>query len=76
MSVAAGRFAQPSRDLRDEIDAAADAPGISTSDVERDYLYGRLLAGLLADSRSPRLARLKGSNAYGKGPLRQHQVLR
>ncbi|MEU7888669.1 nucleotidyl transferase AbiEii/AbiGii toxin family protein [Microbispora bryophytorum] len=53
---------------RDEIDATSRLLGVNTSDVQRDYLYGWLLAGLYGDSPllRDRLV-LKGGNAFRKG---------
>ena len=53
---------------RDEIDAMGKLLGVHTSDVQRDYLYGWLLAGLYGDVplMSDRLV-LKGGNAFRKG---------
>ncbi len=53
---------------RDEIDAMSKLLGVNSSDVQRDYLYGWLLAGLYGDSPLPhdRLV-LKGGNAFRKG---------
>ena len=53
---------------RDEIDAASEMLGVNAADVQRDYLYGWLLAGLYADNpllRDPLV--LKGGNAFRKG---------
>jgi hypothetical protein len=35
---------------RDEIEATSTLLGVHTSDVQRDYLYGWLLAGLYGDN--------------------------
>lgn len=53
---------------RDEIDATSSLLGVHTSDVQRDYLYGWLLAGLYGDNplMRDRLV-LKGGNAFRKG---------
>jgi len=53
---------------RDEIDATSRLLGVHTSDVQRDYLYGWLLAGLYGDNplMRDRLV-LKGGNAFRKG---------
>lgn len=53
---------------RDEIDATSKLLGVHTSDVQRDYLYGWLLAGLYGDNplMRDRLV-LKGGNAFRKG---------
>ena len=53
---------------RDEIDATSRLLGVHTTDVQRDYLYGWLLAGLYGDNRlmHDRLV-LKGGNAFRKG---------
>ena len=53
---------------RDEIDATSNLLGVHTSDVQRDYLYGWLLAGLYGDNllMQDRVA-LKGGNAFRKG---------
>lgn len=53
---------------RDEIDATSKLLGVHTSDVQRDYLYGWLLAGLYGDNPLmwDRLV-LKGGNAFRKG---------
>lgn len=52
---------------RDEIDATSRLLGVNTSDVQRDYLYGWLLAGLYGDNplMRDRLV-LKGGNAFRK----------
>ena len=42
---------------RDEIDATSRLLGVHTSDVQRDYLYGWLLAGLYGDLLSSWLDR-------------------
>ena len=53
---------------RDEIDATSELLGVNAADVQRDYLYGWLLAGLYGDDplTSDRLV-LKGGNAFRKG---------
>ncbi|MGH7743950.1 MAG: nucleotidyl transferase AbiEii/AbiGii toxin family protein [Candidatus Dormibacteria bacterium] len=53
---------------RDEINATGKLLGVHTSDVQRDYLYGWLLAGLYGDNSlmRDRLV-LKGGNAFRKG---------
>jgi predicted nucleotidyltransferase component of viral defense system len=53
---------------RDEIDATGKLLSVHASDVQRDYLYGWLLAGLYGDSSlmRDRLV-LKGGNAFRKG---------
>jgi predicted nucleotidyltransferase component of viral defense system len=53
---------------RDEIDATGRLLGVHASDVQRDYLYGWLLAGLYSDAPlvRDRLV-LKGGNAFRKG---------
>ncbi|WP_328648064.1 nucleotidyl transferase AbiEii/AbiGii toxin family protein [Amycolatopsis sp. NBC_00348] len=53
---------------RDEIDATCEFLGVHAADVQRDYLYGWLLAGLYGDSplAGDRLV-LKGGNAFRKG---------
>jgi predicted nucleotidyltransferase component of viral defense system len=53
---------------RDEIDATSKLLGVDTSNVQRDYLYGWLLAGLYGDNplMRDRLV-LKGGNAFRKG---------
>jgi predicted nucleotidyltransferase component of viral defense system len=53
---------------RDEIEAASRRLGASTDDVQRDYLYGWVLAGLYGDNATAhdRLV-LKGGNAFRKG---------
>ncbi len=50
---------------RDEIDATSRLLGVHTSDVQRDYVYGWLLAGLYGDNplMRDRLV-LKGGNAF------------
>ena len=52
---------------RDEIDATSRLLGVNTSNVQRDYLYGWLLAGLHGDGPllRGRLV-LKGGNAFRK----------
>lgn len=53
---------------RDEIDATSKLLGVHTSDVQRDYLYGWLLAGLYGDNPPVRdRLVLKGGNAFRKG---------
>jgi predicted nucleotidyltransferase component of viral defense system len=53
---------------RDEIEATSKLLGVHASNVQRDYLYGWLLAGLYGDSplTRDRLV-LKGGNAFRKG---------
>jgi predicted nucleotidyltransferase component of viral defense system len=53
---------------RDEIEATSKLLGVHTYDVQRDYLYGWLLAGLYGDNplMRDRLV-LKGGNAFRKG---------
>lgn len=53
---------------RDEIEAMSNLLGVHTSDVQRDYLYGWVLAGLYGDNplMRDRLV-LKGGNAFRKG---------
>lgn len=53
---------------RDEIDATGKLLGVHAVDVQRDYLYGWLLAGLYGDHpvMRDRLV-LKGGNAFRKG---------
>jgi predicted nucleotidyltransferase component of viral defense system len=53
---------------RDEIEATSKLLGVHTSNVQRDYLYGWLLAGMYGDSPlvGDRLV-LKGGNAFRKG---------
>jgi len=53
---------------RAEIDAMSRLLGVHTSEVQRDYLYGWLLAGLYGDNplMRDRLV-LKGGNAFRKG---------
>lgn len=53
---------------RDEIEATSKLLGVNTADVQRDYLYGWLLAGLYGDHpvTHDRLV-LKGGNAFRKG---------
>lgn len=52
---------------RDEIDATSALLGVHTTNVQRDYLYGWLLAGLYGDNplMRDRLV-LKGGNAFRK----------
>lgn len=52
---------------RDEIEATSKLLGVHTSDVQRDYLYGWLLASLYGDNplMRDRLV-LKGGNAFRK----------
>ena len=54
---------------RDEIDATSRLLGVHTSDVQRDYVYGWLLAGLYGDNplMRDRLV-LKGATHSGKRP--------
>lgn len=51
-----------------EIDSKSDELGVPTSDVQRDYVFGWLLAGLY-DERNPGRSQLilKGGNAFRKG---------
>jgi predicted nucleotidyltransferase component of viral defense system len=53
---------------RDEIEAMSEQLGVHTSDAQRDYLYGWLLAGVYGDNpmMRDRLV-LKGGNAFRKG---------
>jgi len=53
---------------RDEIEAMSEQLGVHTSDVQRDYLYGWLLAGVYGDNpmMRDRLV-LKGGNASVPG---------
>jgi predicted nucleotidyltransferase component of viral defense system len=52
---------------RDEIETTSKHLGVHTSDVQRDYLYSWLLAGLYGDNPlvRERLV-LKGGNAFRK----------
>jgi predicted nucleotidyltransferase component of viral defense system len=53
---------------RDEIAETSRALGVNTSDVQRDYLYGWLLAGLYGEGSVSRdRLVLKGGNAFRKG---------
>jgi predicted nucleotidyltransferase component of viral defense system len=52
---------------RDEINATGHLLGVNTSDVQRDYLYGWLLAGLYGDGLLRDRLVLKGGNAFRKG---------
>lgn len=50
-----------------EIDSKADALGVHTSNVQRDYVFGWLLAGLYQPSNPmARVLSLKGGNAFRK----------
>jgi predicted nucleotidyltransferase component of viral defense system len=53
----------------DEIDAAAIALDIGVANVERDYLFGWLIAGLYQESGLGQTLVLKGGNALRKGYL-------
>lgn len=53
---------------RDEIAETSRELGVNTSDVQRDYLYGWLLAGLYGERSTSRdRLVLKGGNAFRKG---------
>ncbi len=52
---------------RDEIEAKADEFGIHTSNVQRDYVFGWLIAGLYDVSPLKDVLILKGGNALRKG---------
>lgn len=64
----AGRRENPRVIDRDEIEAMSEQLGVRTSDVQRDYLYGWLLASVYGDNpmMRDRLV-LKGGNAFRKG---------
>ena len=51
---------------KSEIDAKAQEFEIHTSDVQRDYIYGWILAGLFTNSRLRGRVFLKGGNALRK----------
>jgi predicted nucleotidyltransferase component of viral defense system len=53
--------------LREEIDAVSVALGIDASNVQRDYVFGWILAGLYGDSDLGGQLVLKGGNALRKG---------
>jgi len=63
----AGKRENPRVIDRDEIEATSKLLGVHTSDVQRDYLYGWLLAGLYGGNPlvRDRLV-LKGGNAFRK----------
>ncbi len=52
---------------RDEIDGTGQALGINPTDVQRDYLFGWVLAGLFEDREFGQRLVLKGGNALRKG---------
>jgi predicted nucleotidyltransferase component of viral defense system len=52
---------------REEIDAMSAELGVHASHVQRDYLFGWLLAGLYGESRFADRLVLKGGNALRKG---------
>jgi predicted nucleotidyltransferase component of viral defense system len=52
---------------REEIDAMSAALGVDPSNVQRDYVFGWLLAGLYGDSPFAEQLVLKGGNAFRKG---------
>jgi predicted nucleotidyltransferase component of viral defense system len=52
---------------RDEIEAKADEFGIHAANVQRDYVFGWLIAGLYETSRLGEVLILKGGNALRKG---------
>lgn len=54
---------------QDEIDAAAKSLDISISNVERDYVFGWLIAGIFQESDLGQTLVLKGGNALRKGYL-------
>ena len=68
MADRAGRRQNPRVIDRDEIETTSKLLGVHTSDVQRDYLYGWLLAGVYGDNplMRDRLI-LKGGNAFRKG---------
>ncbi|MFE2885938.1 nucleotidyl transferase AbiEii/AbiGii toxin family protein [Streptomyces sp. NPDC059272] len=51
---------------RDEIDDMAATLGVHVSNVQRDYIFGWLLAGLYSDSPFANRLVLKGGNAFRK----------
>src|SRR5437867_4415659 len=55
----------PMRIDREEIDAKAEEFGIHAANVQRDYVFGWLLRGLLETPLAPQLV-LKGGNALRK----------
>ena len=52
---------------KDEIDYNAQEFEIKTSDVQRDYIFGWVLAGIYGDSKLKDLLILKGGNCLRKG---------
>lgn len=50
----------------DEIDAKADELGVNTSNVQRDYVFGWVLAGIYSQSELGELLVLKGGNCLRK----------
>jgi predicted nucleotidyltransferase component of viral defense system len=51
---------------RDEIDAMSASLGVAAAHVQRDYVFGWLLAGLYGDSPFADRLILKGGNALPK----------
>lgn len=52
---------------RDEIDAMGAELGVTAANVQRNYIFGWLLAGLYGDSPFGERLTLKGGNAFRKG---------
>src|ERR1700730_7147356 len=52
---------------REEIDSVSAEQDVSAADVERDYVFGWLLAGLFGDTKYADILTLKGGNALRKG---------
>ncbi|MBU8551934.1 nucleotidyl transferase AbiEii/AbiGii toxin family protein [Streptomyces rochei] len=52
---------------RDEINEMGAALGVNAADVQRDYVFGWLLAGLYGESQFADSLVLKGGNAFRKG---------
>ena len=52
---------------REEIDAKSAELGVDPSHVQRDYVFGWVLAGLYDESRLGKNLILKGGNAFRKG---------
>ncbi|MGW3755140.1 nucleotidyl transferase AbiEii/AbiGii toxin family protein [Streptomyces sp. NPDC005134] len=52
---------------REEVEEMGAALGVNAADVQRDYVFGWLLAGLYGESRFADHLVLKGGNAFRKG---------